>query len=373
MRESTERVGAYREGRFSVARYATAVLSPPPGSDVANASDEIPRGRSSAGSGEGLPPGEDGNFPRGRSLAQNRVDDPPAAAAFGRLDPPLHRFVQRARVGDAGVEELVRPHPEGVPDVLRRRSFRGDGRGTAEGRNRSCRAGARFPSRARSGAPGPGDRKSPRRAACGRALCRRRPRRGRLWPGPEIAASLTIAVPPSPTRRPWAYAHASIAFPPLAARPEGGGTPSPQATRDPVAPRATIRRAPPHAGIPRRTADEGPSACFPRVKRERGRPRRHPPDQVAAPPPRDGSNRSGRAPSSASGRTSQGRRPAASRRAFPLPSLRSASHQRLGSAGSTVSKNIVSAGGPPRRSESLPSRAPLQAPVPSYHSPVMKS
>ena len=209
----TTRNGLARTAKGGFSRHAArnARVSASP-SDRRECVDQIPRGRPLRGEPAGVSlRGQDGNLPRADDPAQNRVDEPPRAAAPRRLDG-RHRFVQRRAVGDAGVEELVRPHPEGVPDV-RVGLFEGTGEERQESEiDRSAPAqGSHHELRQEPPVAGIGKGRVAQRAVehdVGEGLVAVHPGQDRDRRVPYDSRS------PVATRRPWAYAHASIAFPP---------------------------------------------------------------------------------------------------------------------------------------------------------------
>ena len=211
IRDDPERVGAHREGRFLEARGEVRPRLRLPQRRRERV-DQIPRGRSLRGKPAGVSlRGKDGNLPRADDPAQNRVDEPPRAAAPRRLDG-RHRFVQRRAVGNAGVEELVRPHPEGVPDV-RVGLFEGTGEERQKGEiDRAAPAqGSHHELRQEPPVAGIGKARVAQRAVehdVGEGLVAVHPGQDRDRRVPYDSRS------PVATRRPWAYAHASIAFPP---------------------------------------------------------------------------------------------------------------------------------------------------------------
>ncbi len=211
IRDGTERVGAHREGRFFEAggevRPRLRLLH-----RRRERVDKIRRSRSLRGKPAGVSlRRKDGNLPQADDRAQNRVDKPPRAAAPGRLDR-RHRFVQRRAVGDARVEELVRPRAEGVPDVRV-----GLFEGTREERQKGevDRAAPAQGSHHELGQEPPVARIGKARLAqravehdVGEGLVAVDPGQDRDRRVPYDSRS------PVAMRRPWAYTHPSIAFPP---------------------------------------------------------------------------------------------------------------------------------------------------------------
>src|SRR3990172_3465666 len=259
-RGDTERVRAHRKGGFLQARGEVRPrlrLSEGRFKGV----EQLPRRRTL----RGQPPGislrrQYGDLPRADDPAQHRVDESRRAAAADGLDR-RHRFVQRRPVGDPGVEELVPSHAEGVPDV-RIGLFEGAGEERKEGEiDRPASAERPHHQLGQQPAvPGVGEPRLPERAVehdIGEGVVPVHPGQYRDRRGPYDSRS------PIATRRPWAYAHASIAFPPSGCTIARRRTPSPQATAIPSRPTATISPGSPALPDSRATADARPFSPFP--------------------------------------------------------------------------------------------------------------